>query len=392
MIEDVRDERLAEALDAAVRHVEPEPARWSPRVMRRGSRRRAARWTAIVAAVAVFVGVVGWGALQFRRTTSVGGDVSIGSLDTTGWTLSAPSSWRQQDLPACPIAPARTGVILTTTGFEFRNPSGDAPGCEDRYVFSGFPSDGVALSLQPVGVRIGIFRPGEDTRFPLTLDRLRRTKGIRGGPQERYTSITVDGDLVLILRTWVGPSAPRKDFDELASIVRSLEVAGAIRWTTYRNDDVGFGVTYPEGWIRADTNLTPALSQPHEILSLGTYPLRSGGKACIDAYLPGNALEDLGPNDVLLTVQESDSGPGGFPPRPGTFEPSNARVAVEDHPACDEYARIPMRGWWFAFEDQGRNLYAFLAVGGDVTPESEAWRTGWGVLNGLHFDPNSSPA
>jgi hypothetical protein len=387
MIEDVRDERLAEVLDAAVRDVEPELAGWSPRVMRRGSRRRAARWIAIVVALAVFVGAVGWGALQFRSSTRVGDSVAIGSLGVTGWTLSAPSSWREQNLPACPNAPARTGVILTTADFEFRNPSGNAPGCEDRYIFAGFPSDGVALALQPVGLRIGPLDGGSDTRFPLTLEGLRVSKGIRGGPEERSTGITVDEDMILILRTWVGPTAPAAAIDELAEVVRSLDVTGAIRWTTYRNDQIGFEVTYPEDWIRADTNLTPVLSQPREILSVGTYPLRPGGKACIDAYLPGDALADLGADDVFLTVQESASGPGGFPPRPGTFAPSNARLAVEDLPACDEYARISMRGWWFAFEDRGRNLFAFLAVGGDVKPESEAWRTGWEVLNSLRFDP-----
>jgi hypothetical protein len=388
MIEDLRDERLAEALDAAVHDVEPEPARWSSRVVRRGSRRRAARWTAIVASVAIFVAALGWGALQFRRTTGVGGPVSIGSLDTTGWTLTAPSSWRRQDLPACPNAPERTGVILTTVDFEFRNPEGDAPGCEDRYVFAGFRSDGVALALQPVGIRIGpLDEASEDTRFPLSLDRLRTSGGIRGGPQESSAAITIDGNLILILRTWVGSAAPAADVDELAGIVRSLDVAGAIHWTTYRNDQVGFEVTYPEDWIRADTNLTPALSDPHEILSLGTYPLKPGGKACIDAYLPGDALGDLGPDDVFLTVQESSAGPG-FPPRPSPFGPDEARLAVDDLPACDEYPPIPMRGWWFAFQDHGRGLYAFLAIGRDVAPKSETWRTAWQVLNGLRFDPN----
>jgi hypothetical protein len=387
MIEDLRDERLAEALDAAVHDVEPEPARWSSRVVRRGSRRRAARWTAIVASVAIFVAALGWGALQFRRTTGVGGPVSIGSLDTTGWTLTAPSSWRRQDLPACPNAPERTGVILTTADFEFRNPDGDSPACYDRFGFAGFASDGVALALLPEGVRRGVFRPAEDTRFPLTIDRLRRTRGIRGGPEESYAEITIDGNQILIVRTWVGSAAPAADVDELAGIVQSLDVAGAIHWTTYRNDQIGFEVTYPEDWIRADTNLTPALGTPHEILSLGTYPLTPGGKACIDAYLPGNALAALEANDVFITVQEESAGPG-FPRRPDTFEPANARLVVEDLPACDQYPPIPMRGWWFAFQDHGRGLYAFLAIGRDVAPESETWRTAWQVLNGLRFDPN----
>jgi hypothetical protein len=387
MIEDLRDERLAEALDAAVHDVEPEPARWSSRVVRRGSRRRAARWAAIVASVAIFVGALGWGALQFRRTTGVGGSVSIGSLDTTGWTLSAPSSWRRQDLPACPNAPERTGVILTTADFEFRNPKGDVPGCEDALDFQGFPSDGVALALQPAAGPLpgpGLSNP-QDTIFPVVPHQ--PTDGIAYGPNHSFADIVVDGSRVLTVRTWVGSDAPPEDIDELAIIVRSLNVAGAIHWTTYRNDQIGFEVTYPEDWIRAETNLTPQLSQPHEILSLGTYPLQPGGKACIDAYLPGDALADLGARDVFVTVQESGAGPGGFPSRPEVFEPVDARLAVEDLPACDPYPRLPIRGWWFAFEDQGRGLYAFLALGPDVATGGDRWQMAWEVLNSLRFDP-----
>jgi hypothetical protein len=316
----------------------------------------------------------------------VGSANTIGSLDTTGWTLTAPSDWRRQDLPACPNAPERPGVILTTADFEFRTPAGSAPGCDDQLDFAGFPSDGAALALQPAaGALPGGFRNPQDTVFPVVLHP--PADGIAYGPNHSFADIVVGGSRILILRTWVGSDAPREDTDELAGIVQSLDVAGAIRWTTYRNDEVGFEVTYPEDWIRADTNLTPVLSQPHEILSLGTYPLKPGGKACIDAYLPGDALRDLGADDVFLTVQESAAGPGGFPERPEVFDPSNARLAIDDLPACDPYERIRMRGWWFAFQDQGRGLYAFLALGPDVPTGSDRWRTAWDVLNGLRFDP-----
>lgn len=389
MKDDVRDERLGEVLDAAIRDLEPAAASRSSDVFRRGSRRRAARWTAIVAAIAIFVGGVGWASLLLRegRTSSGAGSwTSIGSLETTGWTLRAPSDWRMQDLSACPNAPERTGVVLTTADFEFLHPDGLEPGCQGRFVLAGFPTDGIALALEPVG-DFGVFpTPPPETMFPLSLDRLRPSGGIRGGPRESALEITIHREMVLILRTWVGPNAPPSDVQRLAEIVGSLDVAGAIRWTTFRDEERGFEVTYPEDWLLADTNLTPVLSDPHEILSIGTYPLRPGGKACIDAYLPGDALQDLGARDVFITVQESSRGSGG-PARPESFGPGAARLAVDGLPACDTYEPIPMRGWWFAFGDQGRSFYAFLSLGPEAAGDATIREAAWQVLDSLSFDP-----
>lgn len=48
-----------------------------------------------------------------------------------------------------------------------------------------------------------------------------------------------------------------------------------------------------------NTTLTPQLSDPHEILAVGSYPLRPGvGPHCVQ--YPVNAIEDLAPNDTLV--------------------------------------------------------------------------------------------
>lgn len=202
-----------------------------PHVVRRSGRRRAARWSAIGLAIAVLVGAVVWSAanladrrIQPLETTHW---ATAGSLDSTGWTLAYPPEWRVQDLPACPNAPARIGAILTNTDFEFRNPEGEAPGCEDRFVLEGFPSDGVALALMPVGTRIGIFVPASDTPFPMSWDQLQPTGGIEGGPDASYLGVTVGGNRVMFVRTWIGPDAPADAADQLKAVVGSLDVGEA---------------------------------------------------------------------------------------------------------------------------------------------------------------------
>src|SRR4051794_26016923 len=73
----------------------------------------------------------------------------------------------------------------------------------------------------------------------------------------------------------------------------------------FRDATNRFAVTYPRDWTRAETNLTPRLASPKEILSIGTYPLRPGGSNC--AQVPVNALEDLGPADAFFTIEETSN-------------------------------------------------------------------------------------
>ncbi|HEX9123047.1 MAG TPA: hypothetical protein VF984_06760 [Actinomycetota bacterium] len=60
---------------------------------------------------------------------------------------------------------------------------------------------------------------------------------------------------------------------------------------------------------------------------------------------------------------------------------------VTELPACDSYAAVPMRGWWFAFTDQGRSFCAFAAVGNAIARDGQVLQLVWHVLDSLRFDP-----
>jgi hypothetical protein len=75
-----------------------------------------------------------------------------------------------------------------------------------------------------------------------------------------------------------------------------------------------YHVSYPSNWHRASTSLTPNLSDPHEILTVGTGSLPVGGPRC--AQVPVNALEAVGATGALVSIQERAPAPPTAASRP----------------------------------------------------------------------------
>src|SRR5215210_3817828 len=109
--------------------------------------------------------------------------------------------------------------------------------------------------------------------------------------------------------------------------------AAAAGMTRYSDERRGFEVTFPSDWRRADTVLTPHLSAPREILSVGTVePVQNRvGSAC--AQHPVETLDRVGARDVFVTIQERGNAvseemrPG--PPQLDVVTPDDSEL-----PAC----------------------------------------------------------
>jgi hypothetical protein len=183
---------------------------------------------------------------------------------------------------------------------------------------------------------------------------------------------------------------------------RSVDALG--RWsetdgkmTTLHDEDDGFTVTYPSGWSVSDRPINDWVCSPYEILALGTYPLRPGGHAVMDAQLPSNAVEDLGPNDILIWLNDSGSACGGerragsgagFPERPAAFDP--VAVCGNGDALCRSDGRnvVPgVRGWWIDFRDGDRGFYVFVGMGERAYADSARAQLAWDVLDSLRFVP-----
>lgn len=150
----------------------------------------------------------------------------------------------------------------------------------------------------------------------------------------------------------------------------------------------GITVELPQDWQRATVSLTPHLTDPREVLSVGTFPLRYRETRC--AQVPGSALEDLGPTDAFITLEERGLDPGSdwpdFPPRPAHFGPQGTDTNADAQP-CSPGARFT--NYWFGFTDAGRHFHVLVAFGPNVTDarRGEAWR----LLDSLKIDPGVKP-
>jgi hypothetical protein len=161
--------------------------------------------------------------------------------------------------------------------------------------------------------------------------------------------------------------------------------AGAQRagWTVVHDAARGFAVAFPSGWRRARRSLTPHLSDPREILSVGTGPFVVDEGRC--AHMPTGALARLGPGDVLVSVLERRGGGRGDPARPRPFrlvrpDESEALACLSDPPR--------LRTWWRPFRDGDRAFYALVAIG--LPAPAARRRQAERVLDSLRFTPRGA--
>ncbi len=162
----------------------------------------------------------------------------------------------------------------------------------------------------------------------------------------------------------------------LASRQPSISLSGL---HTYTSEEHGFEIAYPVDWYQADEILAPGLTSPpqqiEEVLSLGTYPLRPGASRCPN--IPENALLDLGPEDVLISiVLGNGSGDAPWPNAfgPDSFLPTDVPI---DAQTCIGQPDLDAR--WGSFDLDGRGVDIFVAFGKFATPEKRIQT--WQVLD-----------
>ena len=134
--------------------------------------------------------------------------------------------------------------------------------------------------------------------------------------------------------------------------------------TIHRDQKRGYEVTFPSSWFRARENLTRRLLvDPREILTVATFPLRlRRSERCYPPFdAPVPALDRLGPRDALVSVQERIDIEHPVPDsRPRRFSLS----PLDLHYRGRDCARRTLGSASFiGFADQGRQFYAFVALG-----------------------------
>jgi hypothetical protein len=222
---DLRDQELADRLEAAIAHVAPDPADRARSVRRRGSIRRVTRWSAVAAALAVFLGSLGWAAFALRGSSR---PTALPAIDTSGWrTYDGLKPWVLRYPPGWHVAPygaagGHCGVLISNVDHQFRHPV--LPDTQTTaWDFRGLPDDLAVIDLHTCDLG-PIVRPTQ-TIFPLSLDDLplvTAPPNLRfGAPQPFRVTRIWPG---FTLAAWFGPDASAHDRAAAAAVIGSLQV------------------------------------------------------------------------------------------------------------------------------------------------------------------------
>lgn len=173
-------------------------------------------------------------------------------------------------------------------------------------------------------------------------------------------SVTGDGQTVLDLAAMRYPVEFRGCFDALLGNPREVLV-DADPMTGSR---LAIGVV--DGWPTTNQDLTPAVTDPQERLSISNYPLHPGGEGC--AHIPVQAMEDLSPPDFLIQILKRAGSADGFSERPPTFAGRISGIDQGDHWECiSQEARADIAALrWMEMDVEDQGFYLLIVVGREI--------------------------
>jgi hypothetical protein len=246
MTNDVRDERLSRLLDSAASRIDVTP-HIEP-VVQRGSLRRGVRTTAMVAAVAAFVGAVGYGALRARDASAPAVDPSTWNAysNPDGWTSRYPDGWIVQ--PFLDYGKVSlTGAFFSNVAYDFHHPDLGPNGSTTAWDLSSFPRDGVAVEFERFeGGPPEVFPNPHDSPFPLSIgdaSPVRSSSTPEWGGQ-RTIEIVHDGSRYT-LNVWLGPDSSQEDREMARLLVTTIAFSGATTVEPRPSNRDGAGVGDP---------------------------------------------------------------------------------------------------------------------------------------------------
>jgi hypothetical protein len=228
MTNDVRDDRLFRLLDGAASRIEATP-RIQP-VVQRGSLRRGMRTTAMVAAVAVFVGAVGYGALRARDASAPSVDPSTWNEYPSpyGWTARYPDGWHVQEFSGPVGHISLSGAFFSNVAYDFHHSDLGRKTLTSAWDLSSFPRDGVAVEFERWEGGPPSTQPGPDTPLPLSLADTSAVHSsstpLWGG--HRAIEIVHDGSHYT-LNVWIAPDASQQDREVARLLVPTIDFPGA---------------------------------------------------------------------------------------------------------------------------------------------------------------------
>ena len=201
------------------------------------------------------------------------------------------------------------------------------------------------------------------------------------------TSVDVSSDVglfILNLETGSRQAVPGAFGGVFSPSWQPIAGADQALFAPYVDPEQGFSVEVPAGWTVADQNLTPWLSRPSEILSVGTFPMPvshdPGDELRVsDGPVAPAALAAMTSTDAFVSLQAS--GPTDHP----DDRPSSFRTLPERDCCSAQTGDYPFAWWWIPFIDQGRAFYLFVAIGNDA--DTGTSDQAWAIADSLSFDP-----